>query len=434
MSTLTGPVSGRPERASGQTETRPTGAESTPFNVERVRRDFPALAQNVRDKPLVYLDNAATTQKPLGVIYALQRFYAEKNANIHRGVHLLSQEATFAYERARARMRLFLNAAENAEIIFVRGTTEGINLVAQSYGRTNVREGDEIIVSEMEHHSNIVPWQMLCQEKGARLRAVPINDDGEFLLEEYERMLSDRTRLVAVTHASNALGTINPLEQITALAHARGVPVVVDGAQGVPHLPVDVRALDCDFYTFSGHKLFGPTGVGVLYGKKELLEAMPPWEGGGSMIQTVSFDKTTYAELPAKFEAGTPHIAGGIALETAVDYLTALGRDRIAAYEVDLLEYGTELLSQIDGLRLIGTAREKVGVLSFVMDAAHPHDIGTILDTEGIAVRAGHHCAQPLMQRYGVSATVRASLAFYNTRQEMEALAQGLQTVIDVFG
>ena len=404
-----------------------------PFDVENIRADFPILQQQMRDKTLVYFDNAATTQKPQAVIDALERYYCRENSNIHRGVHLLSQEATFAYERARARVRLFLNAAENEEIIFVRGTTEGINLVAQSYGKTRIKEGDEIIISHMEHHSNIVPWQMLCAEKGAHLRVVPIDDDGEFLLDEYEKLLGERTRLVALTHASNALGTINPIQQIISLAHAQGVPVLVDGAQSAPHLPVDVRALDCDFYTFSAHKLFGPTGVGILYGKRSLLEAMPPYEGGGSMIHSVSFEKTTYADLPAKFEAGTPHIAGGIGLEKAIDYVNAIGREQIAAYETDLLDYGTELLQQIDGLRIIGNARQKVGVLSFVMDAAHPHDIGTILDTEGIAVRAGHHCAQPTMQRYGVPATVRASLAFYNTRAELDALAAALHKVIEVF-
>jgi cysteine desulfurase/selenocysteine lyase len=408
-------------------------APPIPFEVENIRRDFPALQQQVRDKDLVYFDNAATTQKPQSVIDSLNRYYSRENSNIHRGVHLLSQEATFAYERARGRVRLFLNAAENEEIIFVRGTTEGINLVAHSYGRTQLKEGDEIIISHMEHHSNIVPWQMLCEEKGAHLRVVPIDDDGEFLLDEYEKLLSERTRLVAVTHASNALGSINPVQQIIALAHDQGVPVLLDGAQGAPHLPVDVGALDCDFYTFSAHKLFGPTGVGILYGKKTLLEAMPPYEGGGSMIRSVSFEKTTYADLPTKFEAGTPHIAGGIGLGAAIDYVNAIGRAQIAAYETELLAYGTELLQQIDGLRIIGNAREKVGVLSFVMDAAHPHDIGTILDIEGIAVRAGHHCAQPTMQRYGVPATVRASLAFYNTREELDALAAALHKVIEVF-
>jgi len=409
----------------------PTTAEE--FDVEKIRLDFPTLQERIRDKPLVYLDNAATAQKPLTVIYALQRYYATENANIHRGVHFLSEQATFAYERSRARIRLFINAADNREIVYVRGTTEGINLVAQTYGRQRVGAGDEIVVSHMEHHSNIVPWQILCEEKGAKLRVVPIDDDGEFLLDEYEKLLNDRTRLVALTHASNALGTITPVKEIAALAHRWGARVLVDGAQAVPHLPVDVRDLDCDFYAFSGHKVFGPTGVGVLYGKRELLEDMSPYQGGGEMIRSVTFEKTIYNDLPHKFEAGTPHIAGGIAMEAAVDYVNAVGRDRIAAYEAELLAYGTELLSQVEGLRLIGTAREKVGVLSFTLDAAHPHDIGTILDMEGVAIRTGHHCAQPVMQRYGVPATARASLAFYNTREELDALAAALRKVIEVF-
>ena len=405
----------------------------TAFDVAAIRRDFPILRQRVRDKKLVYLDNGATSQKPQAVIDILANFYSEENANIHRGVHFLSQQATFDFERARGRVGQFLNAAESCEIIFVRGTTEAINLVAQTYGRANLEAGDEIIVSHMEHHSNIVPWQMLGEEKGTVLRVAPIDDAGEFLLDEYENLLNDRTRLVAVTHASNVLGTITPLEEIIALAHERGVPVLVDGAQSAPHMPVDVRELDCDFYTFSGHKIFGPTGIGVLYGKQELLEAMPPYQGGGSMIKSVSFEKTTYTDLPSKFEAGTPHIAGAIGLEAAIDYINEIDRERLAEYETELLDYGTELLSQIDGLHLIGNAREKVAVLSFVMDAAHPHDIGTILDIEGIAVRAGHHCAQPLMQRYQVPATVRASLAFYNTREELDALARALHQVNEVF-
>ena len=403
------------------------------FDVDRIRRDFPILQGRIRDKPLVYLDNAATAQKPFTVIYALQRYYAAENANIHRGVHLLSQQATFDYERSRARIRQFVNASDNCEIIFVRGTTEAINLVAQTYGRQHVSAGDEIIVSHMEHHSNIVPWQFLCEEKGAVLKVVPVDDDGEFLFDEYEKLLSERTKLVAVTHASNALGSITPVKEIAAQAHRWGAKVLIDGAQAVSHLSVDVRDLDCDFYAFSGHKLFGPTGVGVLYGKKEILEAMPPYQGGGEMIRSVTFEKTTYNDLPNKFEAGTPNIAGGIAMEAAVDYVNAIGRERIAAYEAELLAYGTELLSRIKGLRLIGTAREKVGVLSFTLEAAHPHDIGTILDTEGIAIRTGHHCAQPIMQRFGVPATARASLAFYNTREELDALATALRKVIEVF-
>lgn len=405
------------------------------LDVERIRRDFPILQERIRGKELVYLDNAATTQKPLTVIYALQHYYAAENANIHRGVHLLSQQTTFAYERARGRIGQFLNAAESSEIVFVRGTTEGINLVAQSYGRHNIKEGDEIVVSQMEHHSNIVPWQVLCREKGAVLKVAPISAEGDFLLDEYEKLLSARTKIVAVAHASNALGSINPVKEITALAHAHGAVVLVDGAQGVPHMPVDVRDIDCDFYAFSGHKLFAPTGSGALYGKREILAAMPPWETGGGMIQRVSFESgTTYADVPTRFEAGTPNIAGGIGLAAAIDYVNSIGRAEIAAYEDDLLCYATDLLSDIDGVRLIGTTRDKVGVISFVMDAAHPHDIGTILDSEGIAVRAGHHCAQPLMSFYQVPATVRASLAFYNTRAEMDALAAGIRKVQEVFG
>ncbi|HIG55951.1 MAG TPA: cysteine desulfurase [Candidatus Latescibacteria bacterium] len=403
------------------------------IDVEKIRRDFPVLNEKIRDKKLAYFDNGATTQKPLTVIYAVQRFYTAENANIHRGVHFLSQQATFAYERARGRIGQFLNARDNSEIVFVRGTTEAINLVAHSYGRPNVGEGDEIIISHIEHHSNIVPWQMLCEEKGAKLKVVPINEAGEFLFDEYEKLLSERTKIVAVTHASNALGTILPIKEITALAHKHGAVTVVDGAQGVPHLPVDMQELDCDFYAFSGHKLFGPTGVGVLYGKKQLLEAMPPWEGGGSMIQRVSFEGTTYADPPTRFEAGTPNIAGGIGLEAAIDYVNSVGREAIAAYEIELHDYAVEALGEVPGLRLIGTAREKVAVLSFVLGDIHPHDIGTILDTEGVAVRAGHHCAQPTMQFYQVPATVRASLAFYNTRGEIDTLVKALHKVNEVF-
>jgi len=403
------------------------------IDVEKIRRDFPVLNERIRDKKLAYFDNGATTQKPLTVIYAVQRFYTAENANIHRGVHFLSQQATFAYERARGRIGQFLNATENSEIVFVRGTTEAINLVAHSYGRHHLGEGDEIVISHIEHHSNIVPWQMLCEEKGAQLKVVPINEAGEFLFDEYEKLLSERTKIVAVTHASNALGTVLPIKQISAQAHKYGAVVVVDGAQGVPHLPVDVQDLDCDFYAFSGHKLFGPTGVGVLYGKKQLLEAMPPWEGGGSMIQRVSFEGTTYVDPPTRFEAGTPNIAGGIGLEAAIDYVNSVGRDAIAAYETELHDYAVDALSEVPSLRLIGTAREKVAVLSFVLGDIHPHDIGTILDAEGVAVRAGHHCAQPTMQFYQVPATVRASLAFYNTRGEIDTLVKALHKVNEVF-
>jgi cysteine desulfurase / selenocysteine lyase len=404
-----------------------------PFDVDRVREDFPILGEQVHGRPLVYLDNAATSQKPQTVLDAIERAYTEDCANVHRAVHLLSERATRAYEEARIKVQHFLNAAEAREIIFVRGATEGINLVASSHGRKNVGAGDEILVSAMEHHSNIVPWQMLCEERGARLRVVPINDDGEFLLEEYEKLLGPRTRLVAVAHVSNALGTINPVRRIIELAHRHGVPVLLDGAQAVPHLPVDVQELDCDFFVFSGHKLFGPTGIGVLYAKRSLLEAMPPYQGGGDMIRSVTFEKTTYNDLPYKFEAGTPHIAGAIGLGAAVDYVRGIGLEAAAAHEQELLAYGTAALSAIPGLRLIGTAREKAAVLSFVLEGIHPHDIGTILDRDGIAIRAGHHCAQPVMQRFKVPATARASLAFYNTHEEIDALVRGIHKVKEVF-
>lgn len=403
------------------------------FGAEKIREDFPALQMKVHGKPLVYLDNAATTQKPRVVIETLTRYYTEENSNVHRGVHLLSQVATQAYESGRTRVRQFLNAAHDREIIFTRGTTEGINLVAQSYGRSRLRAGDEVIISAMEHHSNIVPWQMICDEKGAILRVIPMNDAGELLLEEYERLLSGHTKLVAVAHVSNALGTVNPVRQIIEMAHRRGVPVLVDGAQAAPHMPVDVRALDCDFYAFSGHKLFGPTGIGVLYGKAELLESMPPYQGGGDMISAVSFEKTVYNTLPHKFEAGTPHIAGVVGLAAAIEYVERIGPRQIEAYEADLLAYGTELLSAVPGLRLIGTAKAKAGVLSFVLDGIHAHDVGTILDLEGVAVRAGHHCAMPVMKRFGLPATARASLAFYNTRADIDALVKAIHKAIEVF-
>ena len=406
---------------------------TTTFDVAKIRADFPILKQLIHGKPLVYLDNAATSQKPQAVIDSLVQYYTTTNANVHRGVHTLSQQATDDYEGARAKVRQFIGAAEDREIIFVRGTTEGINLVAQTYGRQNIGPGDEIIVSNMEHHSNIVPWQMLCEEKGARLRVVPINDDGELLLDEYEKLLGPRTKLVSMVHQSNSLGTILPVEQIIAMAHSHGVPVLLDGAQSVPHLPVNVQQLGCDFLVFSGHKLYGPTGIGVLYGKAELLEAMPPFQGGGEMIKSVTFEKTIYNDLPNKFEAGTPNIAGAIALGAAIDYVTELGIDRIQAYEHELLEYGTQALSDISSLRIIGTAAEKAGVLSFVMDGVHPHDIGTILDTEGVAIRTGHHCTQPLMERFQIPATARASLAFYNTREDIDALVKAIDRVIEVF-
>ena len=403
------------------------------FDVARIREDFPILKQRINDKPLVYLDNAATGQKPQAVIDALVNYYTCENSNVHRGVHTLSQRATDAYEGARSKVRQFLNAADDREIIFVRGTTEAINLVAQTYGRENIGPGDEIIISAMEHHSNIVPWQILGQETGAILKVVPINDDGELLLDEYEKLLSPRTKLVSIVHQSNALGTINPVEQIVELAHRRGVPVLLDGAQSVAHVPVDVSRVGCDFYVFSGHKLYGPTGIGVLYGKAELLEAMPPYQGGGEMIRSVTFEKTLYNTIPNKFEAGTQNIAGSVGLGAAIDYVANLGMDNIAAYEQELLTYGTRRLAEIGPLRLIGTARHKGSVLSFVMENAHPHDVGTILDAEGIAVRTGHHCAQPLMDRFEVSATVRASLAFYNTKEEIDALVHGIDRVIEIF-
>lgn len=405
-----------------------------PLDPEQIRADFPILRQVVNGQPLAYLDNAATGQKPQAVIDALVNYYATENSNVHRGVHTLSQRATDAYEGAREKVRRFLNAAADREIIFVRGTTEGINLVAQTWGRQNIGPGDEIIISAMEHHSNIVPWQMLSQEKGARLRVIPINDDGELLLDEYESLLNERTKLVSVVHQSNALGTINPVEQMVELAHRRGVPVLLDGAQSIAHLPVDVARLDCDFYVFSGHKLYGPTGVGVLYGKAALLEAMPPYQGGGEMIRSVTFAETLYNTIPNKFEAGTQNIAGSVGLGAAIDYVTALGMEQIAVYEQELLAYGTARLAEIGPVRLIGTARHKGSILSFVMENAHPHDIGTILDAEGVAVRTGHHCAQPLMERYGIPATVRASLAFYNTKEEIDTLVRGIDRVIEIFG
>ena len=403
------------------------------FDVARIREDFPVLHQMVNGKPLVYLDNAATTQKPQAVIDALVRYYSADNSNVHRGVHTLSQRATEDYDSGRSKARQFLNAASDEEIIFVNGTTDGINLVAHSYARQHLGEGDEIIISTMEHHSNIIPWQVLCQEKGAHLRVIPISDAGELLVDEYESLLSSRTKLVAITHVSNVLGTVNPIKQIVEMAHSQGVPVLVDGAQATPHMPVDVQKLGCDFYVFSGHKIYGPTGIGVLYGKAELLEAMPPYQLGSDMIKSVTFERTVYNDLPYKFEAGTPNIAGVIGMGAAIDYLTEIGMDRIDNYEHGLLEYGTECLSGIDGVKIVGNAPGKASVLSFVMDCAHPHDIGTILDTEGVAIRTGHHCAQPLMNRYGVPATARASLSFYNTRDEVDLLVKAIDRVIEVF-
>ncbi len=403
------------------------------LDVSKIRADFPILKEKIHGKPLVYLDNGATSQKPQVVIDALNHYYSAENSNIHRGVHFLSERATEAYEVARQKIKSFVNAQSEQEIIFVRGTTEAINLVAQSYGRSFLNKGDEIIVSAMEHHSNIVPWQMLCEQIGARLRVIPINHDGEVVLDEYRRLLGEKTKLVSVTHVSNALGTIVPVKDIVRLAHERNVPVLLDGAQAVPHLKVDVQELGCDFYAFSGHKLFGPTGVGILYGRAELLDKMPPYQGGGDMISLVTFEKTHYNVLPYKFEAGTPHIAGGIGLGAAIEYLAGLDWERVAAHEHDLLSYATSALSSIEGLRIIGTAREKVGVISFVFDHIHAHDVGTILDQEGVAVRAGHHCAMPVMQRFGVPATTRASFALYNTRDEIDVLVRGIQRALKVF-
>jgi len=403
------------------------------LDLERVRRDFPILHKPVRGRQLVYLDNAATTQKPRQVIERLVRYYEQENSNVHRGVHYLSEVATAAYEGSRSVIQRFLNARSEKEIVITRGTTEGINLVAQTWGRQNVREGDEVLITAIEHHSNIVPWQMLCAEKGATLRVAPVNDAGDVIIEEFAKLLNERTKIVAFGHASNALGTINPVRQMTQLAHDAGAIVVIDGAQGVPHLPIDVQQIGCDFYAFSGHKVYGPTGIGALYGRESLLEAMPPWMGGGDMILSVSFEKTTYNALPYKFEAGTPNIADTIGLATALEYVAALGLENIAAHEHELLTYATERLQEIDGLRIIGTAREKASVISFTLEGVHPHDIGTILDQEGIAIRTGHHCAQPLMMRFNVPATGRASFGLYNTTAEADALVDGLKKVIEVF-
>jgi cysteine desulfurase/selenocysteine lyase len=403
------------------------------FDVYAIRRDFPILERKVHGKRLVYLDNAATSQKPQAVIDALTQYYTSQNSNIHRGVHALSELATGIYEAARVKIQHFINAADPSEIIFVRGTTEGINLVAQTYGRAHIGNGDEIVISALEHHSNIVPWQILCEQQGARLRVAPVNDRGELLLDEFEKLLTPKTKLVGIAHVSNALGTIIPLKRVIELAYQRNIPVLVDGAQAAPHLRIDAQALDCDFYVFSGHKVYGPTGIGVLYGKRQLLEGMPPYQGGGDMISSVTFEKTLYNKLPYKFEAGTPDVSGAIGLGAAIDYVNSIGLERIAAHEHDLLVYATQALSAIPGLRLIGTAREKAAVISFVLENVHAHDVGTILDQEGIAVRTGHHCAQPLMQRFGVDATARASFALYNTREEVDALVEGIKKVREVF-
>lgn len=409
-------------------------ATASTFDVERVRRDFPILRQQIYGKTLVYLDNAATTQKPQAVIDAIAGYYSGYNANVHRGVHRLSELATEAYEGAREKVRGFFNAASTREIIFTRNVTEGINLVAATFGRTRVGAGDQVLISAMEHHSNIVPWQLLCEQAGARLAVIPIDDRGELRLDELDRLLDGPVKLLAITHMSNALGTVTPIAEIVAMAHRHGVPVLVDGAQAAYHMAVDVQALDCDFYVATGHKLYGPTGIGILYGKEVLLRSMPPFMGGGDMIESVTFERSTWNALPYKFEAGTPHIEGAIALGVALDYITAIGFEAIGAYERSLLEYGTEALSSIPGVRLIGQASERASILSFVMEGVHPHDIGTIIDREGVAIRTGHHCAQPVMERFSIPATARASLAMYNTRGEIDALVRGIERVREVFG
>jgi cysteine desulfurase/selenocysteine lyase len=410
-----------------------TAATTPALDVERLRQDFPILSQQVRGKPLVYLDNAATSQKPRAVIDAISRFYTAENANIHRGVHYLSERATVAYDAVRGQVAQFLNAGSPREIVFTRGTTEAINLVAQSWGRNTLRAGDEILLTGMEHHSNIVPWQLVAGQTGATVRAVPLTDAGELDLDAFDRLLSDRTRLLAVVHLSNALGTINPVRDMVARARERGVVTLVDGAQSAPHLPVDVQAIGCDFFAFSGHKVFGPTGIGALYGRAALLERMPPWQGGGDMIETVTLERTTFAAPPARFEAGTPAIAEVIGLGAALEYVGTVGRAAIAAWEEELLTYATERVGELEGIRIIGTAREKASVLSFEVEGVHPHDVGAVLDDDGIAIRAGHHCAQPVMQRFGVPATARASFAFYNTRDEVDALVRGIRRVRTVF-
>jgi cysteine desulfurase/selenocysteine lyase len=411
----------------------PVAAHARGFDVARVRADFPILRRQARGRPLVYLDNAATTQKPQAVIDAIVRYYGEYNANVHRGVHELSELASDAYEHARRKIAGYFNAPDPRQIVFTRNATESINLVAHAFGRSHVNAGDDVLISAMEHHSNIVPWQLLCEERNARLRVAPIDDRGELMLDEFEALITERTRLVAITHMSNALGTVNPVAEIVRIAHARGVPVLLDGSQAAYHLPVDVQAIDCDFYAATGHKLYGPTGIGVLYGKEALLEAMPPFLGGGDMISSVTFEKSTWNTLPHKFEAGTPHIEGAIGLGVAIDYIQSIGLAQIGEHEQALLEYGTQALSNVDGLRMIGTARHKASILSFVMDGVHPHDVGTIVDREGIAIRTGHHCAQPVMERFGVPATARASLAMYNTRDEIDALVRALKRVRGMF-
>jgi cysteine desulfurase / selenocysteine lyase len=407
--------------------------EQDTLDVAKIRRDFPILGRKVRGKQLVYLDNAATTQKPQTVIDRIVRYYTEENSNVHRGVHYLSEVATAAYEASRTTVKKFINARDEKEIVFTRGTTEAINLVAQSWGRANVEAGDEVLITAIEHHSNIVPWQMLCAEKGATLRVAPVNDAGDVLLDDFRALLNERTKIVAIGHASNALGTINPIKQMIAMAHDAGAVVIVDGAQGVPHLPIDVQDLGCEFYAFSGHKVYAPTGIGVLYGQEAILDAMPPWQGGGDMILSVTFEKTTYNALPYKFEAGTPNIEGVIGLAAALDYVSGIGIEAIAAHEHDLERYATRRLLEVEGLKIIGTAKSKASVISFTLEGVHPHDIGTILDQEGIAIRTGHHCAQPIMMRFNIPATGRASFGLYNTREEADVLVSGLKKVIEVF-
>src|SRR6202453_246485 len=423
MTTIAQPVTREPQPS----------ASVSGLDLAKIRADFPILSERINGKPLVYLDNAATSQKPRVVLDAIANYYEHMNANIHRGVHTLSVRATEAHDAARLTVKRFMNAADTREIIFVRGATEAINLVAQTYGRKHVGAGDEVLITAMEHHSNIVPWQILCEEKGAHLKVAPIDDRGELLLDEFASLIGPRTKIVAVTHVSNALGTVTPLREMIELAHRHGVPVLVDGAQAVPHFAVDVQKLDVDFYVFSGHKVYGPTGIGVLYGKRDLLEAMPPYQGGGDMIRSVTFEKTLYNDLPYKFEAGTPDIAGAIGLGAALKYVDRLGIENIAAHEHELLVYGTEALSAIPGVRIIGTAAHKAAVISFVIEGIHPHDIGTILDREGIAIRTGHHCAQPVMQCFKIPATARASFALYNTRREIESLVAGIEKVKEVF-
>jgi len=410
-----------------------SSTQDAALDAKRLREDFPLLKQQSHGKPLVYLDSAATAQKPQAVIDAERTVYETCYANVHRGVYEISAKADAAYSAARAKLQKFIGAKESREIVFVRGTTEAINLVAYSFGRKNIGKGDEILISGLEHHSNIVPWQLVCEDKGASLKVAPVNDAGEIRLDEMERLFSPRTKIVAVAHVSNALGTINPVKQIARMAHERGVPLLVDGAQAAPHMKLDVQDLDCDFYALSGHKMYGPSGIGVLYGKAALLQTMPPFMGGGDMILSVSFEKTTFNEIPYKFEAGTPNIAGTIALGATVDYLNAIGMDKVAAHEEQLLKYATDALLRVPGLRLIGTAQHKAGVLSFVMEDVHPHDVGTVLDFEGIAVRTGHHCAQPVMERYGVPATTRASLGLYNTTEDIDALVKGLRKAKEMF-